>query len=113
VWGPAQFHVTGSSSYAFDSQPQDISYTPPALFGSGNNASASKPTRFYPEETPDGSTEVFHFDGVASAGANFQFFWNGLTMNEVDDYTISITGSQTIVTCVRPPRSGDKLFAFF
>jgi len=79
----------------------------------GCGTSSAGYTKFLPNETPDGSNEVFHFPSQAASDIKFQLFWNGLVMNEIDDYTITIGGGQTTVTCVRPPKTGDKLFAYF
>jgi hypothetical protein len=69
--------------------------------------------RYYPTSAPNGSTTVFTFTGQAGGNTTFQLFWNGLLMNEVDDYSISISLGTTTVTCIRPPSTGDKLIAYF
>lgn len=70
-------------------------------------------TRYYPTTSPNGVTTVFIFSGVAGANTKFQLLWNGLLMNETDDYTITIGATTTTVTCVRPPSTGDHLIAYF
>lgn len=146
LWGPAQFHITGSGTYDFDTAEQDVNYTAPlplAVQGYGaylptTDSTAKTPgncggwdsagrivdigpcsgsgtpwTRHTPTETPNGSNEVFHFAGQAGSNVRFELFWNGLSMSEADDYTISISGGQTTVTCVRPPAAGDKIYAYY
>lgn len=79
----------------------------------GCGTSSAGFSRYYPNESPDGSNEVFHFPATASSSVKFQLAWNGLLMNETDDYTIMIGGGQTTITCVRPPKTGDHLIAYF
>lgn len=78
--------------------------------GGGGGGSA---TRYYPNEVPNSSIQVFHFPAQAASNVNFQLFWSGLYQNEITDYTISLGGGQTTVTMVLTPQTGDALVAYF
>lgn len=79
----------------------------------GCGTSSAGYTRYYPTDAPNGTLTVFTFMGQASSDTKFQLMWNGLLMNEGDDYTVTIGSGTTTVTLIRPPGSSEHIIAYF
>ena len=79
----------------------------------GCGTSSAGYVRYYPTTPPNGTLTSFTFMGQASSNTKFQLTWNGLMMNEGDDYTISIGSGTTTVTLIRPPGATEHIIAYF
>ena len=71
-------------------------------------------SRHYPIAAPNGVLTVFSYTGEAVDNLQFQQFYAGQLLNEIDDYTIVIGGGLTTVTLVRiVPAADEEVIAYF
>jgi hypothetical protein len=75
----------------------------------GQSSSPTAIRRFYPAETPNGVNLTFTFGASPASGTNFQLMWNGVLLDEGNDFTLS----GAIVTMTRAPKTGDRIVAYF
>lgn len=71
-------------------------------------------SRHYPITPPDGSLTTFTYTGEAASNLQFQQFYAGQLLNEIDDYNIVIGAGNTVVTLVSiVPAVDDEVIAYF
>jgi hypothetical protein len=81
---------------------------PQGASGSGGSGGSS-PQRYTLNESIDGVRTTFTLTGTPSDTQHFAFYWNGLAISPVNDF--SLAGNT--LTLARPPKPGDLLFAMF